>query len=66
MMNGLPPQTRVKGVGRHNNIICLTHDNPEVERSKLENSNLSKVLTSERSLLSNDSINAIRLTKDAI
>ena len=43
-------------------LLCLTHGNVEVERS-LEN---RKVLTSERGLLSDDSINAIRLTKDAI
>ena len=37
--------------------------NAEVERSLSVN---SKVLTSERSLLSDDSINVIKLTKDAI
>ena len=44
-------------------LLCLTHGNVEVERSLSEN---SKVLTSEQSLRSDDSINAIRLTKDAI
>ena len=44
-------------------LLCLTHGNVEVERSLSEN---SKVLSSERGLLSDDSINAIRLTKDAI
>ena len=44
-------------------ILCVTHVNAEVERSVLEN---SKVLNSERSLLCDDSINVIKLTKDAI
>ena len=44
-------------------LLCLTHDNAEVERSLSEN---SKVLTSERSLLCDDSINVMKLTKDAI
>ena len=44
-------------------LLCLTHGNAEVERSLSEN---SKVLTSERSLLCDDSINVIKLTKDAI
>ena len=44
-------------------VLCLAHDNSKVERSPSEN---SKVLTSERSLLSDDSINAVRLTKDAL
>ena len=44
-------------------LLCLTHGNAEFERSLSEN---SKVLTSERRLLSDDYINAIKLTKDAI
>ena len=44
-------------------LFCITHGNAEVERSVSEN---SKVLTSERSLLCDDSINVIKLTKDAI
>ena len=44
-------------------LLCLTHGNAEVERNLSEN---SKVLTSERSLLCDDSINVIKLTKDAI
>ena len=44
-------------------LLCLTHGNAEVERSLSEN---SKVLTSERRLMCDDSINAIKLTKDAI
>ena len=44
-------------------LRCLAHNNAEVERSLSEN---SKVLTGERSLLSDDSINEIRLTKNAI
>ena len=44
-------------------LLCLTHGNAEVERRLLEN---SKVVTSERSLLCDDSINVIKLTKDAI
>ena len=44
-------------------LLCQTHDNAEVERSLSEN---SKVLTSEQSLLSDYSINAIRLTKHDI
>ena len=43
--------------------LCLVHGNAEVEGSLSEN---SKVLTSKRRLLSVDSINAIRLTKDVI
>ena len=34
-------------------LLCLAHDNADVERGLSEN---SKVLTSERSLLSDDSI----------
>ena len=44
-------------------LLCVTHGNAEVERSMSEN---SKVLPSERSLLCADSINVIKLTKDAI
>lgn len=44
-------------------LLTLAHGNAEVERSLSEN---SKVLRSERSLLSDESINAIRITKDAI
>ena len=44
-------------------LLCLTHGNAEVERSLSEN---SKVLTSEQSLLCDDSINAIKLTKHVI
>ena len=44
-------------------LFCLAHGNAEVERSLLEN---YRVQTSERRLLSDDSINAIRLTKYAI
>ena len=41
-------------------LLCLTHVNAEVERSLSEN---SKVLISEQSLLCDDSINVIKLTK---
>ena len=44
-------------------LLCLIHANAEVERSLSEN---SKVLNSEQSLLCVDSINVIKLTKDAI
>ena len=44
-------------------LLCVTNGNAEVERSLSEN---SKVLTSERSLLCDDSLNVIKLTKDAI
>ena len=44
-------------------LLCLAHGNAEVESSQSEN---IKVLTSERRLLSDDSINAIRLIKDLI
>ena len=44
-------------------LLCVTHGNAEVERRLSEN---SKVLTSEGSLLCDDSINLIKLTKDAI
>ena len=43
-------------------LLCLTHGNAEVERSLSEN---SKVLTSERRLLSDDSIHAKRHAKTA-
>ena len=39
-------------------LLCITHGNAEVENSN--------VLTSERSLLCDDSINVIKLTKDVI
>ena len=44
-------------------LLCLTHGNAEVERSLSGN---SKVLTSEQSLLCDNSINVIKLTKDAV
>ena len=44
-------------------VVCLARGNAKVERSLSEN---SKVLTSERSLLSDDSITTIRLTKNDI
>ena len=44
-------------------LLCLTHGNAEVERSLSEN---SKILTNERSLPCDDSINVIKLTKGAI
>ena len=44
-------------------VLCLAHGNAEVERSLSEN---KKVLTNERTLLSDASINALRSTKDAI
>ena len=45
------------------NLLCLIHGNAEVERSLTGN---SKVLTSELSLLCDDSINVINLIKYAI
>ena len=44
-------------------LLCIAHGNAEVEWSLSEN---SKLLTSEQSLLCDDSINVIKLTKDAI
>ena len=44
-------------------LLCLTHGNAQVERSLSEN---SKVLTSEQSLLCDDSINVIKLIEYAI
>ena len=43
--------------------LCLTHGNAEVERSV---SVSKRVLNPERTLLSDDSINALRSTKDAV
>ena len=44
-------------------LTLLRHGDAEFERNLSEN---SKVLTSEQSLLSDDSINTIRLAKDAM
>lgn len=44
-------------------VLCLAHGNAEVERSLSEN---KRVLTPERSQLTDESINALRLTKDAV
>ena len=44
-------------------LLCITHVNAEVERSLSEN---SKILTSEQSILCDDSINTIKLTKEDI
>ena len=43
--------------------LCLPHGNADVERSLSIN---KKLLTPERSLLSEDSVNGLRLTRDAI
>ena len=44
-------------------ILCLAHGNAEVERSLSEN---KKLLTKERTLLSDSSINGLRTVKDAV
>ena len=44
-------------------LLCVTHGNAEIERNLSEN---SKVLTSERIRLCDDTINVIKLTNDAI
>ncbi|WAR31183.1 hypothetical protein MAR_033725, partial [Mya arenaria] len=43
--------------------LCLTHGNADVERSLSVN---KKILTSERTLLSEKALNALRLTRDAV
>lgn len=43
--------------------LCLTHGNADVERSLSIN---KKILSSERILLSEQSLNALRLTRDAV
>ena len=44
-------------------LLCIAHGNAEVERCLSEN---GKVLTSERSNLNDDTLNVLRVTKDAI
>ena len=44
-------------------ILTIVHGNADVERSLSENKN---VLTKERSLMTDASLNAIRMTKDAV
>ena len=44
-------------------LLCIAHGNAEVERSLSEN---GKVLTSERNNLNDDTLNALRVTKNAI
>ena len=44
-------------------LLCIAHGNAEVERSLSEN---GKVLTSERNNLNDDTLNALRVTNDAI
>ena len=44
-------------------VLCLAHGNADVEHTLSEN---KKVVTNERTLLSNESINGLRLAKDAV
>ena len=44
-------------------VLCLAHGNAEVERSLSEN---KKLLTKERTLLSDSSVNGLRAVKDAV